>query len=434
MLSLIQRLETKGSFVQNVASTFLVQGFSLFLSIAAAAIVARWLGPEGKGILAMALLLPGMMRLFLSGGIEVANVYFAGSRRLDLPTLTANSATFAVLATVLAIGVAGILAATGWLGTLVPGVPLQLVLLAMVGIPLGLFTGYLSSILVGLQRITTANVTTLSQGVTRLILTIALVIGCRWGLVGALLASLGAMTVNTLAVAALLRREGGVFLPRWNLPVMRTTLSFGLRGYVGNVLQFFNYRLDMFLVNYFLGPTGVGIYTVSVSMAELLWYLPNAVGFVIFPRAAATKPEVMNAFTPRVFRITLGLTALGALGLALLGKPLTILIYSSAFANAFIPMLVLLPGVVLLGSAKVLTNEIAGRGYPHYNSAASGLALVLTLVLDLLLIPRLGVLGASLASSVAYTAIFFISIVFYLIVSRKTTAVTLPPLPDAKEN
>lgn len=82
-------------------------------------------------------------------------------------------------------------------------------------------------------------------------------------------------------------------------------------------------------------------------------------------------------------------------------------------------MLALLPGVVFLGSAKVLTNEIAGRGYPHYNSINAGLALVLTVILDLMLIPQYGVLGAALASSIAYMVIFFVAIGFYLGVSRR---------------
>jgi O-antigen/teichoic acid export membrane protein len=175
----------------------------------------------------------------------------------------------------------------------------------------------------------------------------------------------------------------------------------------------------MFIVNYFLGPGDVGIYSISVGLAELLWHFPNAVSFIIFPKAASTKPEVMNIFTPRVFRITLGFTALGAVGLVLLGKPVISFIYSSTFLPAYVPMVALLPGVVLLGGAKVLTNEIAGRGYPHYNSINAGLALILTVILDLILIPRYGVLGAALASSISYAVIFFLAIGFYLAVSRR---------------
>jgi O-antigen/teichoic acid export membrane protein len=133
----------------------------------------------------------------------------------------------------------------------------------------------------------------------------------------------------------------------------------------------------------------------------------------------------MNAFTPRVFRTTLALTALGGMALAVVGRTLIVLIYGEAFATAYGPLLALLPGVVLLGGAKVLTNEIAGRGHPHYNSVASALGLGLTIVLDLLLIPRFGVLGAAIASSLAYAAIFVAAIVFSARVSRQAGATTV---------
>jgi len=423
-ISLVKRVCAPGAFSQNVTSTFLVQILCLFLSIANAAIIARWLGPEGKGTLALILLVPGMLALFLSGGIGVANVYFAGSRRLDVPSLTANSVGFAIVATILGIGVVGGLLITGWLETLVPGVPIWLVIIAMLGLPAGLLGGYLSTILQGLQHIVTVNLVNLAKAALTLVLTLLLVIGFQLSLLGALVASLGAGAATVMVTGALLRREGATFTPLWDLSVMRPTFSFGLRGHIGNMLQFFNYRLDVFIVNYFLGPASVGIYIVSVMVTELLWYLPNAVGFVIFPKAAATRPEALNAFTPRVFRITLGLTALGALGLAVIGKPLIQVIFSSAFISAYVPMLVLLPGVILLGGAKVLTNEIAGRGYPHYNSVNSGLALVLTVVLDLILIPRHGIVGAAVASSVAYAVIFFTAIGFYLTVSRRANEPT----------
>ena len=121
------------------------------------AIIARWLGPEGKGVISLALLVPGMLGLFLSGGIGVANVYCAGSRRLDVRTLTENSVTFAILGTILGTLVIGTLVATGWLSVLVPGISLWLIILAMVGLPFGLLSGYLSAILQGIQRIIMVN-------------------------------------------------------------------------------------------------------------------------------------------------------------------------------------------------------------------------------------------------------------------------------------
>ncbi len=418
ILTLVQRV-TKNVFVQNVTFTFLVQIITLLLSVVSSGIIARWLGPEGKGLLSVTMAFVGLLNLLLSGGVGVANVYFTGSRRLDVPTLVANTIGLSILSTVLGMTCVTALVVTGWLERLVPGMPLWVIVLVMSMLPITLLNSHLIAILQGLQRIIMSSSINLAQGVLSLLLTLVLVVCLNLGLPGAILASVGAGIGALAVITRLLKREGSGLQPKWNFGVIRSMLSFGLRGYVGNLLQFFNYRLDVFIVNYFLGSAGVGIYSVSVALAELLWHFPNAVGFVIFPKATSTQPEVMNTLTPRVFRITLGLTALGALGLLLAGRPLIKIVFSETFITAYGPMLALLPGVVLLGGAKVLTNEIAGRGYPHYNSANSGLGFILTVVLDLVLIPRHGIMGAAFASSIAYTAVFLTAIGFYLSVSRR---------------
>lgn len=406
-------LMVRSPFARNVTSTFTVQILSLLLATVNAAVIARVLGPSGKGILALTVLAPNIFALFLSGGISVANVYYIGQKRFDLPTLSANATAFTVMATGLGVAIAAVLYTTGLMEKLLPGVPPDLLALSMLGLPFSLLNSYFISLLQGRQLISQINLVSLMQRGSTVVLSLLTVALLGWGLTGAVLAVLASSVLSVAVLGVMLRRLGARFWPRWNRLVIKTTLKFGLRGYVANVLQFFNYRLDLFLVNYFLGPSSTGIYTVAVAMAEMLWYLPNAVGFVIFPKSANTKAETMNRFTPRVFRLTMALTVAGAVAMAIFGKPFIDIVYSPAFASAYGPMLALLPGVVLLGGGKVLTNEIAGRGYPQYNSIASGVSLVLTIGLDLLLIPRLGVLGAAVASSVAYIAIFILALVFY---------------------
>ncbi len=418
---MLQRLrgQLRGQFRRQVGSTLLAQLASLVLIVANSAIIARTLGPAGKGSLTLATLAPAILSLLLGMGVGVANAFFAGSGRIATPKLTRNSVGLALIVSVIGLALAATLALTGVLGRLLPGVPVGAAALAMTAFPLILLTGYFTSTLQGLQRIYAVNLVTLGQAAANLALTLLLVVFLGLGLIGGVLAYAGAALAGLLLAGRFLKQSGAAYRPALEAEVVRPTLAFGVRGYVGNVLQFFNYRLDAFLVNFFLGPAGVGIYSVSVALAEMLWYLPNAVSFVIFPRAARSSQQEMNAFTPRVFRATLGLTMLGALALALLGRAFIRLIYGEAFAAAYGPLLALLPGVVLLGGAKVLTNEIAGRGYPLYNSIASALGLVLTIILDLALIPRYGVIGAAIASSLAYAAIFVAAVIFYLRVSRR---------------
>lgn len=409
----------QSNFVQQVTSTLFTKVIGLGISVVTAVIVARWLGPDGKGVLALVLLLPQMFGLFLNAGINVANVYYAGLQKFSIGTLTKNSVTFTLLSSSIGLGIIGLLIITNLLESFIPGVPIWLLVVASFTIPFLLIHGYLRGILQGIQHIHSVNLVKLFQSVITLVLTAIFVIIFDLEILGALLAFLGSILVSLFILVFLLHRLGGIFKPQWNYKVMKTTLFFGLKGYVGNILQFFNYRLDIFIINYFLDPSSVGVYTVSVRLAELLWHLPNSVSFVIFPKAAATSKEKMNNFTPRIFGITLVLTTLGAIILTIIGKPLIRLIYSSAFITAYTPLLLLLPGVILLGGGKVLTNEIAGRGYPHYNSINAGLALVLTTILDLILIPKYGIEGAAIASSVAYTTIFITSVGFYLYVSKE---------------
>jgi O-antigen/teichoic acid export membrane protein len=420
--SLYQRVA--GSiFSQQVASTALSQGIILLLTLVTAPITARWLGPGGKGQLALALLLPGILQLFLSFGINIANVYFTGSQRLSIAELVANSVTFALLGTLVGCLIILLLVTGRLLPVILPGVPISYLLLGMLALPVGLLSSNFSSVLLGLRRIMTLNVLSVIQAALAVPLLFLLLIWLKMGVVGAIFTSLVPSVLILAGTARCLQHEGVGFRPHWNRCVIRSTLIYGLKGYVGNLLQFFNYRLDALIVNAFIGPAAVGIYGASVTLAELLWQLPNSVGFVIFPKAANTDHKAMNNFTPRVFWIVLGTSSIGAIVLASLGRLVIRIILSDAFLDAYVPMLALLPGVVLLGAAKVLTNDIAGRGYPHYNSIVAGCTLVITITLDLLLIPRIGIVGAALASSAAYSSTFFLSVAFYLVVSRRPTCI-----------
>jgi O-antigen/teichoic acid export membrane protein len=400
----------------------------MVLSVVSAVLVARLLGPDGKGVVALAMMVPSLLATFLAGGIASANVYMVGSGRLSVREVSGASISFALLASLAGAMVVSVLSMTGWLRSMVPSVPPHLQMLAMTILPLYLFDGCFTAILVGLQRITTVNVLGVVTAGLNLLGAVLFIVVCGWGTSGAVGAFLASSLVSLMVKGLLLWRIGAQFRPSCNLRAMRLIVTFGVKGQAGNILQFFNYRLDTFVLNYFRGPGAVGIYGVAVAVAELLWQLPNAVSFVIFPKAAASQSRYLNAFTPKVLKATLALTATGALALALGGRALIKGLYSSAFAAAYAPLLGLLPGVVLLGAARILASEMAGRGFPHYNSAVSGAVLAITILLDFLLIPRWGALGAAGASSVAYTASFLLSLVLHRILARKAslTAAQVP--------
>ena len=62
-------------------------------------------------------------------------------------------------------------------------------------------------------------------------------------------------------------------------------LLFSMPAYLGNLLQFLNYRLDVFFVAQFRPMEELGCYTLAVSLAQLIWVLSSARPLSLCPRS-----------------------------------------------------------------------------------------------------------------------------------------------------
>ena len=85
------------------------------------------------------------------------------------------------------------------------------------------------------------------------------------------------------------------------------------------------------------------------------------------------------------------------------GRPLVTILFSSSFSGAVAPLRWLLPGIFTLSIGRVLVAELLARETPQYIVWASATAVVANVIGNLVLVPRMGISGASLASSVSYS-------------------------------
>ncbi len=83
---------------------------------------------------------------------------------------------------------------------------------------------------------------------------------------------------------------------------------------------------------------------------------------------------------------------------------LCVTFFGEEFRGSIDDLRMLVPGVLGILALKLLGNALIAQGKPLLETAAIGVAFVLTLVLDLLLVPPYGGLGAAIASTVGYTA------------------------------
>lgn len=406
--------EHRGDVIAVLAS----QVVTLIAGLVAGIITARALGPTGRGVLGLALLVPLLLSLFLGFGSAIANVYLVASGRLSAQDLSAITSGLCLVGTVVGAAFIGSLWWSGALPHLLPHVSGQDLALAMVMLPLTLAYAAFRGLLRGLQNIRGAAAADAAQAVTTAVAIAVALIGLNGGVRGALIANEIAGLLSLATLWVLLRGRGLKLRPAFPREDTAAVVRLGVRSDLANLSQFFTYRLDSFLVNSIISATAVGLYAIATRLAELIWVMPSAIAAVVFPRAAAAESEILNEVTPRTFARALLISVVGAALLAALATVVIPLMYGARYHGAITPMLLLLPGVVVVGGASVLTNELSGRGHPGYNSINSLIGLALTIGLDVVLIPRYGISGAALASSIAYGVNGIVAVVFFVRVSQ----------------
>ncbi len=236
--------------------------------------------------------------------------------------------------------------------------------------------------------------------------------------------------INLLLVTSL----GFKFEVSRDLSGLKGALAFALPCYAANTAQFLNYKLDVFVVGFFAGTTSVGRYTLAVSLGQLLWLMSNSVASVLLPKIAATNDvDDSVRHTTQVTRLSLWATGICALALGLLATQAIPMLYGEAFRPSVMALFWLLPGIVVFSIANVLAAYIAGIGKPKLNLVVSGISLLVTIGLDLVLIPKLNIVGASIASTVSYSVSALMLTVFFI---RETGAslrqVLLPTSKDLR--
>ncbi len=108
-----------------------------------------------------------------------------------------------------------------------------------------------------------------------------------------------------------------------------------------------------------------------------------------------------NQFSAQVCRNTVFITVLACFVLALIAKPVIKLFFTAKFYPALIPFYINLPRTLALGIGRVLGGNFQGTGRPEYGTIMAFVSFALTLVLDFLFIPRWGIIGAAIATTIA---------------------------------
>jgi O-antigen/teichoic acid export membrane protein len=411
---------TRGeAFSDRVLVLFLTQVLTAGLGVFNGFFLASLIGPSGKGDYYLLTFLPPTLMVLSQLGLPQAFTYFSARgmvHRIILRTLilTGSISVPVLIATVALLPVLR--------ATVLHGLDPVAIVVPLVALPFLINATYTTGILVGRQAVRKMALVSIcvSVSATSLILLLAGSLGLGlWGALIAFILTAAIQAVGFLVGATRTTRA----VSETGSASYRDLLRYGIPAFPGNLTQFFAYRADVYLLAWLLADPSapLGYYSMAVSMAELVFFFPNAVSTLFFPHVAGASREDSSRQVPLVSRVTLLLTA--AVGLALVPvATVAIRVLLPAFEPSLPALYILLPGVVSMSVTKVLSGYVYGLGRTGLTSLVSILAFTLNVILNLFMIPLYGIVGAAAASFVSYTltSMAYSVIVAYLTGGRAT--------------
>jgi O-antigen/teichoic acid export membrane protein len=368
---------------------------TLAIGYIASIVLARSLGPAGRGLVAVIQADVSLVVSLAGLGTPTAITFYASRRARHQPALGGLALIYTAALGVFAF--AAVLIAGGWLaehqGT---GFGESLWWLGAALIPLMYFEYFVAGLLNARRQYSKQNRLNILGRVGTLVATLCFVTGLGWGVAGGLLAAAMISIVRIVGCVPLLARIG-LRMPSRNL--LGATLNYGWRVAIGQLFRYFSGRFDVLVLSLLASLATVGNYAVAQMVAELVLIIPQSFGYVIMPTVASGEDHR----APPALRLVGTLALLGVLAVAVTGPVMITIGFGSAFRSALVPFFILLPGIWMLAYGNICGSVLSGKKRPGASSVLAGAAALLTVVLDLALIPPFGAIGAAVASTAAYS-------------------------------
>jgi len=423
------RLAAGTELRRNVLETYGTRLLVVAVTFTTAIVVARELGPTGRGLYAVAATLGAIGAQFGNLGLHASNIYYVSKDRTLLPALVGNTLTVVLLACVVA-SLSGIGLVLWPKLSPIHG---TLLLLALASVPVGLAYLLIQGLLLGLNEVRAYNSIECAGKILALVL-----VGILALLHGGTVELYFGMTLLPVLVTflwALLRlRRGSAEPPKLSLAVFRQSIGIGFRAYTIAFFGFLLMRIDLLMVKYMLGATEAGYYSISQVLAENTMMFPVVVGLLLFPKLSATKEkEEKVRLANKAVLVTAALMLPVVLIAAFAAGPIISIAFGRNFLPAVAPFAWLMPGTYFLGIETVMVQLLNSEGFPPIIVAAWIADTIVNVAANFWAIPRYGITGASAVSSVCYFLIFLIvsAVVWKRNYAQRPAAVCVPQVNDS---
>ena len=415
--------------VAAVAQSFSAKVLILGLNAATGILSARVLQPAGRGELAAMILWPVFLGFALTFGIPSAVTYRLNSAPEKESRLMGSALLLSTLA-----GLFGAVVGITFLGSWIPQYSPRVIWFARV---LLLATPLSSLLAVGRAGLESRGDFSTSNGLlmaSPAATLLCLLVLWRTDSLTPITAAFAYTFVGLPPIIWMLIRLWRLFRPSLKgfVDSARSLSAYGLRAYGIDLCGTMAVYVDQALVVRMLDAQMMGTYVVALSLSRVLNAFHASVVMVLFPKAVSQPPPVIREMTGRAARISTLFTAFAGICVVTLGPYLLGLLYGREYTGATAVLRLLVVEVIISGATMVLAQAFMALARPGVVTALQVIGLLLTLPLMLVLVPKLGIVGAGLSLLISTMARFIFVLISFPIFLGMPVPQMLPRTEDFK--
>lgn len=266
------------------------------------------------------------------------------------------------------------------------------------------------------RQIGRLTIITLTKSILELgLIVLAVLLGYK--LIGVIIAIIINNILFIFVTLFIVLKQIGFQAPRFSH--LRPHLRFGLPAVPRSAMMWIITFSDRYIISYFMGVSPTGIYNAAYVLATHVSFFIGPTGTLLFPTVSKSYDEKNLEETRNYLKYSLKYFMMvaipSAFGLSILAKPILQILTTPEFLSGYTIVPLIAFGTLLYGVYVIGTHPIVLVYKTELITALLGTAAALNIGLNILLIPRMGILGAAVATLIAYSVLGILT----LMVSRR---------------
>lgn len=203
---------------------------------------------------------------------------------------------------------------------------------------------------------------------------------------------------------------------RFNATRAKELLNQGWMVYLGSIFAVIYMKVDLVMLRWLSSPEAVGQYAIAAQLSEAWYFVPAAIVTTIFPKLIKLREQNKEAFNYRLqqlFDMLFMLAFFVAVFMTLISNWLVSTFFGNEYLEAAPILMIHVWAALFVFMRAAFSKWILIENFLIFSLITQGLGALINVLLNFLLIPEYGGVGAAYATLISYATASYFSLLIY---------------------